>query len=43
VTDVETYESIAQSPYVLAAQGPWPPKFKAAVREALEVAAGTGD
>lgn len=43
VTDPETYESIAQSPYVLAAQGPWPPKFKAAVRDALGVAAGTGN
>ena len=43
VTDAETYESIAQSPYVLAAQGPWPPEFEAAVRDALEVAAGTGN
>jgi len=43
VTDPETYESIAQSPYVLAAQGPWPPEFEAAVRGALEVAAGTGN
>lgn len=43
VTDPETYESIAQSPYVLAAQGPWPPEFEAAVREALQVAAGTGN
>jgi hypothetical protein len=43
VTDAETYESIAQSPYVLAAQGPWPPEFETAVREALEVAAGTGN
>jgi len=38
----EAYESIAQSPYVLAAEGPWPPRFEAAVREALEVAAGSG-
>ena len=42
VTDPEAYESIAQSPYVLAAEGPWPPRFAAALREALEVAAGDG-
>ena len=43
VTDAETYESIEQSPFVLAGQGPWSPKFEAAVRAGLEVAAGTGD
>jgi hypothetical protein len=43
VTDAETYETVEQSPYVLAGQGPWAPSFEAAVREALEVAAGTGD
>ena len=42
VTDAETYESIEQSPFVLAGQGPWGPKFEAAVRAAVEVAAGTG-
>ena len=43
VTDPETYETVEQSPYVLAGQGPWSPRFEAAIREALEVAAGTGD
>ena len=33
----------SESPYVLAGQGPWAPSFEAALREALEVAAGTGD
>jgi len=42
VTDTETYESIEQSPFVLAGQGPWGPEFEAAVRAGLEVAAGTG-
>ena len=43
VTDPATYETIEQSPYVVAAQGPWAPDFEAALRAALEVAAGTGD
>ncbi len=43
VTDPETFESIEQSPYVLAGQGPWAPGFEAAVRDALMVAAGTGN
>ena len=42
VTDPEGFESVEQSPYVLAAQGPWPPQFKAAIEEALEAAAGNG-
>jgi hypothetical protein len=42
VTDPETYESLEQSPFVIVGQGPWGPKFKAAVRAGLEVAAGTG-
>ena len=42
VTDPETYESIEDSPFVLAGQGPWAPKFKAALRAGLEAAAGTG-
>ncbi len=42
VTDAETFESIDQSPYVLAGQGPWPPAFEAALRKGLEVAAGNG-
>lgn len=43
VTDPQTFETVEQSPYVLAGQGPWAPGFEAAVREALLVAAGTGD
>jgi hypothetical protein len=43
VTDPETFESLEQSPFVLAGQGPWAPAFEAAIRDALEVAAGTGD
>lgn len=43
VTDPETFETVEQSPFVLAGQGPWAPEFEAAVREALLVAAGTGD
>ncbi len=43
VTDPATYETVEQSPFVLAGQGPWAPEFEAAVREALVVAAGTGD
>jgi hypothetical protein len=42
VTDPDGFESVEQSPYVLAAQGPWPPQFKAAVQDALEAAAGNG-
>jgi hypothetical protein len=42
VTDPETYESLEQSPFVLVGQGPWGPKFKAALRAGLEDAAGTG-
>jgi len=42
VTDPETFESFEQSPFVVAGQGPWGPKFKAALREGTEVAAGTG-
>lgn len=43
VTDPETFETVEQSPYVLAGQGPWAPRFEAAIRAGLEVAAGTGD
>jgi hypothetical protein len=43
VTDPGTFESVEQSPYVVAAQGPWGPEFEGALREAIEVAAGTGD
>jgi hypothetical protein len=43
VTDPSTYESIEQSPYVLAGQGPWAPEFERAVIDALGSAAGTGN
>ncbi|MBA2299515.1 MAG: hypothetical protein H0W22_01950 [Chloroflexi bacterium] len=43
VTDPETFETVEQSPYVVAAQGPWAAAFEDAVRDALEVAAGTGN
>jgi hypothetical protein len=43
VTDPETYETIEESPFVVAAQGPWAPQFEDAFREALETAAGSGN
>ena len=43
VTDPDTFETVEQSPFVLAGQGPWAPEFEAAIRDSLEVAAGTGD
>jgi hypothetical protein len=43
VTDPDTFESVETSPFVLAGQGPWADGFGAALREALTVAAGTGD
>lgn len=43
VTDPETFETVEQSPFVVAGQGPWGPDFEAALREALKTAAGTGD
>ena len=43
VTDPATFESVEQSPFVLAGQGPWGPNFEAALRDGLTVAAGTGD
>jgi hypothetical protein len=43
VTDPETYETIEESPFVVAAQGPWAPKFEDGFRMALKAAAGTGD
>jgi hypothetical protein len=42
-TDPATFEAIDASPYVIAGQGPWAPKFAAALRAALTEAAGTGD
>jgi hypothetical protein len=43
VTDAQTFESAEQSPFVMAGQGPWGPKFEAALRKGVEIAAGTGD
>ena len=43
VTDPETYQSVEQSPFVLAGQGPWGTAFEAALRAGLIVAAGSGD
>lgn len=43
VNDPETYESVEESPYVVAGQGPWAPGFEAALRQGLDVAAGTGN
>ena len=43
VTDPQTFESVEQSPFVLAGQGPWGTKFEAVLREGLQVAAGTGE
>jgi hypothetical protein len=42
VTDPQTYQSIDQSPFVLAGQGPWGAAFEKALRDGLEVAAGSG-
>jgi hypothetical protein len=42
VTDPETFETVEESPYVLAGQGPWGADFEAALRAALAVAAGSG-
>jgi len=42
VTDPAAFEQVEQSPYVVASQGPWAPRFEAALRETLESAAGTG-
>ena len=42
VTDPDTFESIEESPYVLAGQGPWGQAFKTALRAGLAAAAGSG-
>ena len=42
VTDPETYQSIDESPFVAAGQGPWGQQFEAALRDGLAVAAGSG-
>lgn len=42
VTDPETFETVEESPFVLAGQGPWGAEFEAALRAGLAAAAGTG-
>ena len=42
VTDPETYQSIDESPFVLAGQGPWGTGFEQALRDGLASAAGSG-
>jgi hypothetical protein len=42
VTDPETFESIDATPFVVVGQGPWGPKFTAAIRQGLGQAAGNG-
>lgn len=42
VTDPQTYQSIDQSPFVVAGQGPWGPSFEKVLRDGLAVAAGSG-
>jgi hypothetical protein len=42
VTDPDTFESVESSPFVVAGQGPWAPRFKEALRAAIVAAAGTG-
>jgi hypothetical protein len=43
VTDPDAFESIEESPFVVASAGPWAPEFRSAVRAAIKEAAGTGD
>ena len=42
VTDPQTYQSIDESPFVIAGQGPWGTAFEQALRDGLAVAAGSG-
>ena len=43
VTDPESFETVEQSPFVLAGQGPWGAEFEKALRDGLAAAAGTGN
>jgi hypothetical protein len=43
VTDPDAYESVTQSPFVVAGRGPWAATFEARLREGMAVAAGTGN
>lgn len=42
VTDPAAYESVSPSPFVASGQGPWGPRFAAALHAALTAAAGSG-
>jgi hypothetical protein len=41
-TDPANFQIVQTSPYVVAGQGPWPPQFAAALRQAIDAAAGSG-
>ena len=41
-TDPEAFASVEASPYVVTSAGPWAPRFQAAMRAAIQEAAGTG-
>ncbi|MFL5777870.1 MAG: hypothetical protein ACJ761_02900 [Chloroflexota bacterium] len=43
VSDPQAFGSVEASPFVVAGPGPWGPGFAQALRDALTVAAGTGD
>jgi hypothetical protein len=40
--DPATFEILQVSPYVVAGEGPWPPQFDAAVRQAIQESSGNG-
>lgn len=42
ITDPEAFVSIDAQPFVIVSQGPWAPKFSAAIRQGLTQAAGSG-
>ena len=43
ISDPATFETLEQSPFVVASQGPWEPAFERALRAGLAAAAGSGD
>ncbi len=42
ISDPDTFASVEAPPFVLVGQGPWPPRFAAALRAGLTEAAGNG-
>jgi hypothetical protein len=42
ISDPEAFVSVDASPFVIIGQGPWGPRFTAAIREGLIQAAGSG-